>query len=589
MGSKSFFLILSALFFVSLSIFSAPSGDENDPSMQLIKKLYQFELANQKNAEAGSVGDVKNGILNVQAVTLKDIRPQDVYYQGEVEAPETFIIPFSKGGKIISMIGEGEYVLNPIYDDKGNIVREGNSIAVLDKEEIALRLKNMMATRKIIDMSQDYINKMTGAQEKLASQNYITSFALETARITLMSSLIEYESKSRDIDYFIANYQDNLVKSPYSGLVVEVYAGEGDMVSEGDQAIKILKMDDIKIKIPFDVELVNLEPKRHIANIFPNGFNLAVSAMLDSYQNDKQHIYAYVPNEIIDSNKLTTDQKTLPKVFEVYSVSDLENRNIESFYLPGFKPNRAPLLFLPLESIRQDDKGSYVFKIKNLNITTGIGKLPRIYAVEKVYVNLGDVYANLYYPYNVDHSKVSRSLLSVDGKSLLKGDIVVGKDESRVEENKDIIIVNPVWKFYPGQTVRVQIPTLTKPGIWVPRQAVIHNDINLNYAYLIMGGLAKLTRVNVLGEYKGFCLISGQGVEPGAQIAMITSPDMMQLIYDGMKIKVLETQEPPEFMARSHVFENTFQKRESSKVSNKAADSTASLSSAISKLKLESK
>ena len=585
MGCKSLFLTVSALLFVNFCLVSAPAEEEDATSMEMLKKLYQFEKINKRNSETGTVGDVRNGILNVKAVNLKQIRPQDVYYQGEVETPETMVVQFSKGGKVVSIIGEGEYVLNPIYDDKKNLVREGNSIAVLDKEEIAIRLKNAKATRQIIDMSQDYVNKMTSAQEKLAAQNYITSFALETARISLMSSLIEYEAKSRDIDYVIANYQDNLVKSPFSGLVVEVYAGDGDKVEEGAQAIKILKMDTVKVKIPFDVDLVNLEPKRHIAYIFPNGLNVTVAAMLDSYQNDKDNIYAYVPNEIIDSNRLTSEQKNLPKVFEVYSVSDLENRNIESFYLPNFKPKKAPLLFLPLDSIRQDAKGSYIFKIKNLNLTTGMEKIPRLYTIEKIYVDLGDVFSSLYYPYSVDHSKMSRSVSAVEGKRLIKGDIVVGKDDGKLEDDKEVIIINPVWKFYPGQTVRVLIPTLTKFGIWIPRKALIHNDINLNYVYLVKGGLAKLTRVNVVGEYEGYCLINGEGIEAGAQVVLITKPEMMQLIYDGMKIRVLETQEAPEFLAHDHVTENLFQAKESSKISNKNSGKSSSVSSVISKLK----
>lgn len=566
MGCKYLFLIVSVLFFVNLSLISADTEEEEVKSIEMLKKLYQFERMNKEKDEIGEVGDIRNGVLNVKAITLKNIKPQNVYYKGEIEAPETMDIPFSKSGKIVSIIGKGEYVLNPIYDDKGNLIREGNSIAILDKEEIAMKLKSAKATRRIIDMSQDYISKMTMAQEKLASQNFITSFALQAARMELMTALIEYESKSRDLDSFIKNYQDNFVKSPYSGLVVDVYAGEGDIAEEGGKAIRVVKMDTVMVKIPFDVDLVNIEAKKNMAYVFPNGSNVSVDAMIDFYQNDRENIYAYVPNEIIDANKLTTEQKELPKVFDLYSISDLENRNIESFYLPDYKPKRNPLLFAPVESIRQDTKGSYVFKIKNLQLTSGMERLPRLYKVEKVYVELGNVFSNLYYPYSVEHSKVSRSLLPLDGKSLEKWDMVVGKDDGRVEDGNAIVIVNAIWKFYPGQTVRVQIPTLTKPGLWVPRNALLHNDINLNYVYLIKSGFAKLIRVNVLGEYEGYCLINSQDIEDGSQIVILKGAgdefNLTQLIYDGIKVKVLRTQDAPEFLAHDHVDENLYQKRQ---------------------------
>ena len=493
---------------------------------------------------------VKAGVVSVSVVNLKEVRPGNVFFKGEVLSIADNTVPFEREGTLDYIAGKGTYAFARVVDINEKVIREGTSVASLNKKMMDEQVKNALNRKKLVDMSYEYIKKMTKAQENLAKKKIITSFTLEAAQMEMYSSLLNYENTAKFTDDLILSYKDGNVYSTVSGLITEVFASVGDKVMPGMQAVSIMQMSPILIKVVCPVKLLNLVHEKEVAMIYPRGSNIPITATLEFKQDDPDHLYAHVANRIGVSGKLTSRGKLLPKVFSVFPIKKLFNENLENFYLPDVQ-HKSNVLIVPIVTLRHDDDGYYVYKIKDCNLTDNGGEIPKYFKVEKASVVLGEISRTM--NYSIDKPEKVRSI--VDNGAVKPGDILVGSSQSSLKDGADAVLLDFFWDFYPFQQVRVRIPALTKAGIYVPRKAVIHQDENENYVYLVQHGCAVLKKVHVIGAYENYCLISGKDIKSGERAIIIDAPMLFTLLYDGRKVEIRQTEGAPVFMEHRHAID----------------------------------
>ena len=554
MYKRVYFIILIALLCLSISCLGRNSRSynrygRNGDSLPISLLSGLAGLGGDSNLLFLS-NRVKAGVVSVSTVKLKKVNPKNIFFKGGVYPIADYTVPFERKGTLDYVAGKGSYVFARVVDSNGKVIRKGTSVATLNKKKVDEQVKNALKRQKLVNMGYEYMRKMTKAQENLAKKKIITSFTLEAAQMKMYSSLLDYENTTKATDDLVLSYKDENVYPIVSGLITEVYASVGDKVMPGMRIASIMQMSPILIKIKCPVRLLNLVYKKDVAMIYPRGCNVPITATLEFKQDDPDYIYINVANRIGVSGKLTSKGKTLPKVYSVFPVEKLFNENIEDFYLPEVQ-HKSNVLIVPIATLRHDEGGYYVYKVKGCNITDDGGEIPKYFKVEKVSVVPGEISRTI--NYSIDKPEKIRSI--IDNGAVKLGDVLVGSSQSSLKDGSDAVLLNFFWDFYPEQLVRVQIPALTRAGIYVPRKSIIHQDENENYIYLVQRGCAVLKKVYVIGAYEDYCLISGKDIKTGERAIIVDDPILFTLLYDGRKVDVMQTDDAPVFMENKHAID----------------------------------
>ena len=553
------YLLIALLFnssFISFGRSNKSSSFGENMAISLFRNLGVFGGMNNMFEVSSRV---KDGVVNVKAAELKKIIPRDIFFKGVALPVAEFPILFKREGIVEYLVGKGSYVFGSILDDDEKVIRQGTVIAMLNKKDVAWQTDSAVKRKNLAEMSRTYLEKMTKAQENLAKKNIVTSFTLEQAKMKLYSELMNYENTVKRSDELVITGKDANVYSTASGVVTEAYATIGQKVMEQSPAVNVMQMSPILIQISCPVDLLGLVHEKESVLVYPNGSNVPITATFELRQDDPNNIYVHVPNRTVVSSKLTSREKKMPVVYSVFPVKNLVNKEMQAFFMPKDR-KKGNILVVPTLALRYDDKEHYVYRIKGFNQLESKEDIPESFQVEKVPVSLGGISTSL--SYGIDENELTRSI--INNGVLKEGDVLVGHAQERLKDGDMAIKLDSYWEFYPQQEVRVRIPGLTKPGMYVPRKAVIHQDEKENYVYVVRHGLAELKSVYVLGAYEDYCLISGKDLVDGERVIIVDDPVLFTLLYDGRKVSIVETEGAPVFMEKKHAVDFGWSSKETS-------------------------
>ena len=169
------------------------------------------------------------------------------------------------------------------------------------------------------------------------------------------------------------------------------------------------------------------------------------------------------------------DLEKLSKVFQIFPVTRITSETEE---LMGIENIDNPFgqnlpLSVPVQSIKTDEKGSYVMRLKDVKgLILGKG-IPNEFIVEKVYIKPGDIIRNYYLGkgYTLFIKSIS------EPSDLTLGDVVVlASKPDRLSDGEKAVYGKYIWRFYPGETVKVDIPSLTPDAFLCRKRALSIKD-----------------------------------------------------------------------------------------------------------------
>ncbi len=506
------------------------------------------------------VGEVKEGVLYVNAITLDWLKPYDTFNSGTVSSIGSITAPFTKSGQLSYIIGEGSFIFGNIPQEGVNgdrTVNNGTVIASIKKDEAEREYNKAKERKNIIIKSSKYIESITAAQQALAKKKYISSFDMDAIHLNLMKSVLEYKSKLYDLNETIHKYQTPNIYSNYSGIITNTLARVGDEVFEGSPAVELMKMDTVLVKVKCPTMCLNIDSGNEYAYVYPAKSERPIKAAIQVRQNDPYYLYIYINNKTVSTNELTRRQKKLKKVFTLFPIQNLLKPEINPFNLPTDNIEDV-VTVVPIDALRKDDGGYYVFK--TIRDSSDINKLSvNSLRIKKVYIKLGNIVTTI--SAAGKNSMRVQSIISEGSSSealILPGDIVVGDAEAGLKDGMEVIKIDIEWLFYPGNNVRVSIPQYAFPGIFIPSSSIIHESKNNNYIYIIEHNTLKLIKVNVVGFYRNYCIINGEGITKGVRALLLDEESLNNISYDkiysGRKIAVVETKDAPKFIENPHVF-----------------------------------
>ena len=442
----------------------------------------------------------------VTSMKLKTLKPTDTFFTGELEAINKSVFSFEEPGTLQSIAQVGDYVFAPIKTDDGKIVRPGTVLArqKLDKKEY--ELKAAIMAKKIAEATFDSAKRDFVRNQKLVQKNIVSMKEYQDSKTALMTAKMNLDKAGSDV--MIKQYllDRATIVSPFSGVVTKTFIAAGALAGDGDECIEVTRMSPLLVKIPFPEDIIDSFKEGTVVKVYPANCAKPVYAWSNASL-DHKHLFAYVDNKVIPTDKLTADQQKLKKVYVLFPVVDTsDSHKVVGQYLDT-KSKMLDIeqpISVPENTIYHDDKGSYVLKAEGFNSRDTNSNLFQ-FQVKKIYVKKGDIQRDFFV--GLGRDVVITSL--ADPGSLQIGDVLVLKGQDGIEDGDTVIKENIRWKFMPNQAVKIEIPTLSGEGLYVPASAVIHQASGSNFVYTIVDGKAKLVEVEITGRSSGYNRITG--------------------------------------------------------------------------------
>jgi hypothetical protein len=271
--------------------------------------------------------------------------------------------------------------------------------------------------------------------------------------------------------------------------------------------------------------------------VYPQvGSETPVDSWVQVRTTDFDNIYAYVTNKIVPINPLTAEEKKLPKIYKVVPVMKIYSDNPIRSILANEKPSSANVpSAVPEEAIRKDANGdSFVFVVKSVDESN-------IVDVKQVKVVPGNIVRD----YSLGTQSAFKLCSLKDPVNLKDDDVIVAVGTDDLKAGK-AVYTELSWLFLPGQLLKLSIPSLSKPGLYVSRKAIIRQAAGENYVYIDNNGTAKLVRVKITGTCFGNYAIEGEGIEAGTKVVVLNNKAEIGNLYDGVELKVVKTLPPPD-------------------------------------------
>ena len=493
-----------------------------------------------------AMGFCVNAAVPVTVMDLKTIKPVDTFYTGALEAMEKGTLSFEESGILDFIVPAGTYVFSEITDFKtGEILRKGTVLAKqkIEKKKYGFRIALMskkMAEADFLASQRDYNRNKT-----LVARDAVSKKVFNDSKTDLMNKKLALDKAVNELMVKQYLLDRATIIAPFSGMVTKSYSQVGAKIGDGSSTVEVTKMSPLLIKIPFPKDIIDSFKEGTDIKVFRSGKHDSVDGWCNTSMTENL-LYAYVNNKVIPTVKLTPEQNKLKKVFKFYPIIPLSDSSRVIGELGNVLnlPKIDMPLAVPVKAIRTDKDGTYVLKANR------DGKKDLFeFTVSKIYIELGDV--KRVFNLGLGREEEIQSLKNANG--LTSNDLIIFAGDKNIQDGETVIKENVGWEFMPGQLVKISIPALNQPGIYVPADAVINQVDGINYVYLAVDGKAKLTKVEIIGRSSGHNRIVGKGIKDGAQVIVMDRDNEYKELYDGVALEVKKTLPAPERITKARV------------------------------------
>ncbi len=469
----------------------------------------------------------------VTVTIVKKLTPVDAYFTGKVESVESDTLGFGVDRGVVAETKKGgDIIVASVYNRDGSIAKKGTVVSRLvnDRQHAAYQLALL-----------DYQNAKDTYNRNLKIQKSISKKDFENARVKYLKTKAEVLSAKADLD-------GTEIIAPYDGVITAI--GKGNVTVSGkpiDRVVSVTRMNPMLVKIPFTSEIVDVVGKSNLVRVYPDSKSEAVPAWVET--GDQNTIYAYVRNEMCSTNaSLTPEQQKMPKAYMLFPVMHFYDGNFlahnieKDSALKDLSDFDKNLLSVPARAVHKDDKGEYVWRaIGQVAMDKNKGIDPD-FTVEKSYVKTGKLKREFNYGANVALTAIDLE----DAGSLNVGDILILYGDKSIQDGNKVVYGKIEWLFLPGETVKVEIPALTKPAFYVPSTCIVHESEGFNFVYAVENGKAKMIKVKLTGLVDETYSVEGIGIKEGTKLIVFKNKKQVVDMYDSCPVEVKETIPPCE-------------------------------------------
>ena len=346
-------------------------------------------------------------------------------------------------GMVTYVAKEGVFFHGPVYDTKGNIIKQGTLLMKMDPTYWD---RTVMTARKQLDIAKEELNfreKDYNRQKKLANTHSVPLKNCQLARSDYYKALalVHEEQNELENSLVIRNLCD--YRAQFCGVVNKVLLAAG--LESGEQpVIEISQLAPIRIKIKMDRRQAAKINKNNPVRVIPLGDDrnpvgvfLASSVLTDDGVSFLVDNYIKKPPVNLDQNGVK-----IPIVDDWMPL-------IHMYTKGGIKADDTPLI-VPVVAVQNDSNGQYVWKVAGAqDLIPGKG-IDYIYPVRKIYIKTGN--------FELNSASYVKEISLEKNKELEFGDVILTTDIPKGLKSEDkVCLYEGRYQFMPGDPVKVII------------------------------------------------------------------------------------------------------------------------------------
>ncbi|MCD6521601.1 efflux RND transporter periplasmic adaptor subunit [Candidatus Calescamantes bacterium] len=143
-------------------------------------------------------------------------------------------------------------VLERLYFDEGDRVKEGELLAEIEHEELELRIKSLKASLKMAEIELERIKKDFKRISSLYKEKAVSSQQYDDIKAGYETAKARVESIKANLSLAEKQLKDSYITAPFSGIIEKKFVDEGEMIT-GSSMMKsspiysLIKVDKVKI------------------------------------------------------------------------------------------------------------------------------------------------------------------------------------------------------------------------------------------------------------------------------------------------------------------------------------------------------
>lgn len=491
---------------------------------------------------AGCDQDIGPSTMPTRPVTVIALSEQDFARErtltGVVGLYREENIGFEIDGRVTTVLNEGLEVRGPVFNEKGDLIRQGDPIAAMESARYGSQVgalqarldaarRNLQGMEARVTLAQQTLERQKavlakGVSAQQAAEDAQSAFDQGTAQLAAQRATVQEVTQRLDTE--IEDLGDAVLFAPFSGRITKVHISEGAVVSAGMPIVTLTLMDPVRIQA-----VVSADDERDIqtgdrAVIWPkdplhNGERKPVNAIVFEKSAVADPALRTFRIDMIARNLRRHVEELNPELAGLPNINE---------YLPvvrEYQGEDGPM-FVPVDGVLNDDSGSYVLRLPGVSFHSGgersaVGK----HIPEKVRVTLGDQYTTVV-------NWTFRSI--VPNGTLAEGDfIILNPLPSYVD---GVAGGRPQWLLRPRDLIPVQFSlSTTTPGFYVPNRAItLVGDSEV--VYVVEEGVATARPISVHESFEELRRIEGEGITDGARVVV----GGVHYVSDGQPVTVTE-------------------------------------------------
>ena len=496
-------------------------------SVLMVLSIAIFLLSGMILAKRNSEVNSNSASLKASVIKLKaGTPPYDCYY-GAVrslgEIKPAFTSRELSMGVIKSTQPVGTSVMSRVTDSKKNIVNYGCDVAKIESNVFQYDLNAKEAYYQKAKAQLDNAKIKFNRYGKLVKTKSVSQKKYDRTVQEYYSALSDYDYAAAELLIAKINLRNCTLTSIYSGVINKIFFPAGNWSYTDYPVLSVEAMTPIGIDLKMDRALSKKILKKYPVRVYPVGSNIPLGTVNEFERLSDTGIFFIVDNYLTQLSNVKNEEN--------YPV--IEGYFGQPLYVSRFNVSLEDktLLAVPVESLHKDDKGYFVWRGKGQKVCQPDSVIVDKFQIEKVYVMPGGEKTYINGPCK------EYQVLEAPGK-LQEYDFILGRILPKgLKDNGMVFYKKYKYLFNPGETVKVEIPELSKPGYYVPASSLIQKATDDCYVYINDNGKARRTKVMLVGGNDDYYRIEGKDIKDNTEVLLFDKKNA-EKIFDGVSLEV---------------------------------------------------
>ena len=216
---------------------------------------------------AGCEQAIEPSTMPTRPVTIIELSEQDFARErtltGVVGLYREENIGFEIDGRVTTVLNEGLEVRGPVFNEQGDLIRQGDPIAAMESARYGSQVgvlqarldaarRNLQAVQAQVTLAQQTLERQKaifaeGAGAQQAVDDAQSAFDQATAQLAAQRATVQ--EVTQGLDTATEDLGDAVLFAPFSGRITKLHISEGAVVSAGMPIVTLTLMDPVRIQV----------------------------------------------------------------------------------------------------------------------------------------------------------------------------------------------------------------------------------------------------------------------------------------------------------------------------------------------------